>query len=80
MATATTQFRWLVRENKVTAEQVRTYVLEHFVPMDVAKRTLTNRKPPVLQQWFEAEGWEHADYVAAGGYWEDVPIVTEPSD
>jgi hypothetical protein len=29
----------------------------------------------VLQQWYEAEGWEHKDIVAQGGYWEDVPFV-----
>jgi len=28
-----------------------------------------------LQQWFEAEGWEHEDIVKQGGYWQDVPVV-----
>jgi hypothetical protein len=32
-----------------------------------------------LQQWYEAEGWEHPDIVTNGGYWEDVPVSsTEP--
>lgn len=31
----------------------------------------------VLQQWWEAEGWEHEAYVKAGGEWQDVPLETE---
>lgn len=32
-----------------------------------------------LQQWYEAEGWEHPDYVKVGGFWEDVEIsLVEP--
>ncbi len=29
-----------------------------------------------LQQWQEADGWEHPDIVAQGGYWEDIEVVT----
>lgn len=31
----------------------------------------------ILQQWWEAEGWEHPDTVSAGGRWEDVPTEDE---
>jgi hypothetical protein len=26
----------------------------------------------ILQQWFECEGYEHPDYLANGGEWQDV--------
>lgn len=31
----------------------------------------------ILQQWWEAEGWEHSDTVKAGGEWQDIPIEEE---
>lgn len=31
----------------------------------------------VLQQWWDAEGWEHPDYVKQGGEWRDVPLEKE---
>ena len=34
-----------------------------------------------LQQYHEAEGWEHIDIVSQGGYWEDIPIsITEENN
>lgn len=33
-----------------------------------------------LQQWYMAEGWEHPDYVEAGGYWQDVEISLAESN
>lgn len=34
----------------------------------------------VLQQWFQAEGWEHDETVKNGGYWEDVPVAPDTAD
>lgn len=31
----------------------------------------------VLQQWFEADGWEHETIVKNGGYWQDVPVLPD---
>ena len=32
-----------------------------------------------LQQWWEAEGWENDDTLAAGGEWQDVEISRNES-
>ena len=34
----------------------------------------------VLQQWHEAEGWEHEDTSANGGEWRDVPLQPETEE
>lgn len=34
-----------------------------------------------LQIWIPAEGWEHEDIIANGGYWHDVEVsIAEPDD
>lgn len=74
----TTRLRWLVRQNTPpTAAEVRAYVAQYGVAMMDAKRILHARQPPVLQQWHEVEGWEHDDYLAAGGEWRDVETEFE---
>lgn len=34
------------------------------------------QKVLALQQWYKVEGWEHDDYLAQGGEWRDIPIVS----
>jgi hypothetical protein len=70
----TNQLRWLALKNQVTAEAVRAYRDANDVSMQEAKAKLENSKPPVLQQWWEAEDGE-----ASLGEWRNVPVVCEPS-
>lgn len=73
----TNKFRWLVLRNVVTAEQVVSYSDKFGVSLEMAKKALINRHPPVLQQWWETEGYEHESFIAAGGEWRDVPTEYE---
>lgn len=72
---ATLQFRWLVVKNHVTVELVKAYREEHDVSLADAKLAIAQELTPVFQQWHEAEGWEHDDYVKAGGEWQTIPTV-----
>jgi len=55
----TLKFRWAIR----------------MLPQPLPFETRGAFSNPVLQQWHEAEGWEHDDYVSAGGEWQDVETV-----
>lgn len=77
----TMQFRWVIRQNpSPNVEEVRAFSALRGVTLMQAKKEMINATKPVLQQWQEAEGWEHDDYVRAGGMWEDVPTVIEPHE
>lgn len=53
--TPTAFFRWLVRENKVTAADVRLAAMTSGESMATCKERLTARQTPVLQQFWKAD-------------------------
>ena len=65
--------RWIVKRNKVTAEQVKKYAEENDVSMLAAKMLLAKETTPVLQYW--DDGGSLA--VMGGGEWRDVPYIVE---
>ena len=67
------KMRWLVKRNKVTAEQVKKYAEENDVSMLAAKMLLAKETTPVLQYW--DDGGSLA--VMGGGEWKDVPYIVE---
>ena len=67
------KMRWLVKRNKVTAEQIKQYATEHNLRMMEAKKILVNEIQPVLQYW--DDGGSLA--VMGGGEWRDVPYIVE---
>ena len=67
------KMRWLVKRNKVTAEQVKKYAEENDVSMLAAKMLLAKETTPVLQYW--DDGGSLA--VMGGGEWRDVPYIVE---
>lgn len=69
------RLRWLVVRNKVTSGQVRAEAAIMGLPMAQAKQRLERAHPPRLQQWITVEQG-HEDYVAQGGFWMDVDVVT----
>lgn len=75
----TLQLRWLVRRNNVTADEIRNYRETHAISFNEAKRLLIDEREPVLQQWWETEGYEHEEYLTQGGEWRDVPIECAPN-
>lgn len=48
-----------------------------FVEREVPSGEGCSKTVRVLQQWWEAEGWEHEVYVRAGGEWQDVLLEEE---
>lgn len=74
--------RWLVRENKVTAEEVKA---ERDISGDSlmkCKERLANRQAPVLQQFWIADQYgdpcpHRCDYDS--GEWRDVVVHVEPN-
>ena len=67
------KMRWIVKRNKVTAEQVKKYAEENDVSMLAAKMLLAKETTPVLQYW--DDGGSLA--VMGGGEWKDVPYIVE---
>ena len=67
------KMRWIVKRNKVTAEQVKKYAEENDVSMLAAKMLLAKETTPVLQYW--DDGGSLA--VMGGGEWRDVPYIVE---
>jgi hypothetical protein len=60
------ELRWLIRKNKVTAEQVVELAASLPCTMAAAKKQLVNEFGPVLQFKYESIG-----------AWHDVPVVVE---
>lgn len=79
----TTHLRWLVRENKVTAEEVKTEREISGDSLTKCKERLVNRQSPVLQQFWIAEqpgdlAPHRHDYDS--GEWRDVAVCIEHSN
>jgi hypothetical protein len=75
---ATPKLRWLVKQNQVTADEVRDYRDTQGTSITEALHKLKNAKPPVLQQWWTTGGQDPAQGTATEGEWRDVPVVVEP--
>lgn len=66
------KLRWIVKKNKVTAEQVRKYAEENDVSMMAAKMLLAKETAPVLQYWDDG-----GSFAVMTGEWKDVPYIVE---
>lgn len=70
------KLRWFLPSTPtVTAEMVKAYSAANNVSFLHAERAIKGPPTaPVLQQWWDVEGWEHDDYMEAGGEWRDVEL------
>lgn len=66
-----TKFRWLTLKNRVSTEEARRYSETIGCSVQAAKSNLEDNIGPILQHFQEDDGFPD------GGYWEDVPSVTQ---
>jgi hypothetical protein len=61
------EFRYVVRKNRVTTEQVRAWATEYDIPLSLAKRECEDTTGPTLQY----------RTLSISPEWKDVEIVAE---
>ena len=61
------EFRYVIRKNRVTAEQVIAYATEHDIPKKLAKKELEDVTAPILQY----------RVLPIPALWQDVETVVE---